>query len=85
MAEFSAAIPACVNILLRILSREVNVVAQFALGLASCAGVPVRNVESARVTCVPIREQFNKVGERGPHLLRHATLRVVSSVRGKVV
>ena len=85
MAVASAAILACVNILLRMLSREVNVVAQFALGLASCAGVPVRNVESTRVTCVPICELFNKVGVRGPLLLWHATLRVVSSVRGKVV
>ena len=85
MAVASAAILACVNILLRILSREVNVVAQFALGLASCAGVPVRNVESARVTCVPIRKLFNKVGVRGPLLLLHATSRAVSSVRGKVV
>jgi len=85
MAVASAASPACINILLHILSREVNVVAQFALGLASCAGVPIRNVESARVTCVTIRELFNKVGVRGPLLLRHATLRVVSSVRGKGV
>ena len=85
MAVASAAIPACVNILLRILSREVNVVAQFVLGLASRAGVPVRNVVSACVTCVPICELFNKVGVWGPLLLRHATLRVVSSVRGKVV
>ena len=85
MAVASAAILACVNILLRILSREVNVVAQFALDLASCAGVPVRNVESARVTCVTIRELFNKVGVRGLLLLLHATSRAVSSVRGKVV
>ena len=85
MAVASAAILACVNILLRILSREVNVVAQFVLGLASRAGVPVRNVVSACVTCVPICELFNKVGVWGPLLLRHATLRVVSSMRGKVV
>ena len=65
MAVASAAIPAGVNILLRVLTCEVNVVARFALGLACRAGVAIGYDEAARVACIPIREAFDDIGVRG--------------------
>ncbi len=88
MAVASAAIPAGVNILLRILTCEVNVVARFALGLACRTGVAIGNIEAAREACIPICEEFDDIGVRGPLLLLHATLRGIcwhASLRGKVV
>mgnify|MGYP006200513371 FL=1 len=88
MAVASAASPAGVNILLRVLTCEVNVVARFALGLACRAGVAIGYIETARVACIPIREAFDDIGVRGPLLRLHATLRGISwhaSLRGKVV
>ena len=86
MPEARAAIPAGVNVLLRILTCEIHVMAHLALGLASCAGVAVRNVKTARVARIPICKTFDKIGVRGALLLLLSTLGRVSwraALRGK--
>ncbi len=78
MAVASAAVLAGINVLLSVLSCEVNVVSRLALGLARHAGVAVRDVKAARVACVPVCETFNKIGIRGPLLQWHAAWRGIS-------
>ena len=88
MPEASAAISAGVNVLLRVLACEIHVVAHFALGLASCAGVAVRNVKTARVARIPICKTFDKIGVRGALLLLLSTVGRVSwcaALRWKVI
>ena len=58
MAVASAAVTACIDVLLCVLSCEVDVVSRFALGLARHVGVAVRDVETARVACVPVCVTF---------------------------
>ena len=88
MPEASAAIPAGVNVLLRVLTCEIHVMAHLALGLASCAGVAIRNVETARVARIPICKPFDNIGVRGVLLLLLSTLGRVSrcaALWGKVI
>ena len=85
MAVASAAVPAGIDVLLRVLSCEAPVVARLALGLACHACVAVGDVEAARVACVPICKAFDEIGVRGPLLRLHAAVRGISwyaSLRG---
>jgi hypothetical protein len=85
VAVSSAAVPAGVNILLRVLSCEVNVVAHLALILACHACVAIGDVKTARVACVPICIAFDEIGVLGPLLRLHAAVRGISwyaSLRG---
>ena len=65
MAVASAAVPAGIDVLLSVLSCEVNAVSRLVLGLAWHAGVAVRDIKATRVACVPVHKTFNDIGIRG--------------------
>ncbi len=76
MAVARAAVPAGIDVLLSVLSCEVDVVSHFALGLARHAGVAIGDVKTTRVACVPVCVTFDEVRVRG------LLLWVPSNVRG---
>jgi hypothetical protein len=82
VVEACAAVAAGVNVLLRILAREVNIVTWFAKMVRAChAHVTIMNVKSARITCVPECNFFHNVriwGRLCAPLRGHAALRGIT-------
>ncbi len=66
MAQAEAAVTTCVNVLLCFLTREVHIVSCLVeVGWARHACVPIRDVETAGITCVPVGVMLHQIGIRG--------------------